>query len=341
MLVRFALDSESLHPDENWTPSACRHCHLSLLAMWHTIGVLTYDGETFTESRVFNAIKGLPQNLRPLWMEALEHALLESCKNRWNGLVRKATVPDLPHSVGVALVDDVCAEVEFDLDAESLSAPPVEDRRFEVCRISASSSATAFREALAKSGLHIEERETFRQIWDERFHGFAAASIKNITIIDRFALSQHYECPHDQLSGLTRFLLEMDKSATGVKHLTLFSAWTDELRRVVGDDWDEGLRKIEAEVRDVIAPKLTRKNIKRLRIVMLPNGLFGSLHHDRYVRFGNYVVDIGVGLKVLQGAYCSERSTLSLKSGAQVASYKKAEHELAGHQNARTIEIQI
>lgn len=338
MLVRFAIDADSLAPDQQWTPAYARQCHVALFATWRSIGLLVHDGESFEASQLMQAVKVLSPKLRPLWMEALEHCPVDACRSAWAGRIRKTNAMDLTN-VQVGLVDDACAEAEFDFSDDQLACGANEIHPFELCRLASASQAAAFSAATKISGSHIETQDTFRTIWDQRFHGLAAAPIKSITVVDRFAFSQHYECPHDQLSGLSRFLVELDRSATGPRHVTLFSAWTAELMERVGTDWTNGLSALRTEVVDAIAPKLLRKNVKRLRIVMLPNGPFGLLHHDRYVRFGEYVLDVGTGLKVLQGAHASERSSMALKTGTQLASYKNAESEIVGHVLARSIEI--
>jgi hypothetical protein len=141
-------------------------------------------------------------------------------------------------------------------------------------------------------------------------------------------------CPQTRLSGLERFLRLLDSDATGQRHVTIYSAWTADLsgenRKTIED--------IENELR-IVFGRLSSGNIKRIKVVMVPNTGFRDDGHDRFIRFGDYVWDIGLGLEVLDGAYSTKRSSAGFKSGIAIGGYKAVEQDLAGNPDTKSREI--
>ena len=337
MLVPFVIDAESLAPDPGWTPAQLLICHQSLLDMWQCIGILKHDADSFETSCLNKAIQQLPQKIRPLWHAVLgrDPRLLLACGNGWDGNVTPNNIKQLDGVAQVALVDDTRAEVDFGLAEEVLSSPAQGVSNVEICRILAVAHAKTFQDALARAATHIEPRETFKEIWAERFQSLACAPIKRVVIVDRFAIGQLFNPPRQQLAGLDRFLRLLDADASGSRHVTLYSSWAD-LSRATGMD------EIEAELKLLISrSRLRRGTIKQLKVVMLPNPVFGDVAHDRFVRFERLVWDIGLGLKVFEGAFAVERSSATFKADRiAVDGYKKVEQELATHPQAKSRVLQ-
>ena len=158
----------------------------------------------------------LPQKIRPQWLAMLQRNLLLACGNGWDGNVTPNSINQLDGIAQAALVDDTRAEVDFGLSEEVLSSPAQGIPNVEVCRILAAAQAKTFRDALARSTAHIEPKETFRDIWTQRFKSLACAPIKRVVIVDRFVIGQLFNPPHQQLSGLDRFLRLLDADASGI-----------------------------------------------------------------------------------------------------------------------------
>ncbi len=335
MLVPFVIDAESLAPDEDWTAAQQIAYHKSLLDTWQRIGILVHDGQKFHASQLKAAIDSLPQKLRPLWQELLERLPVLPGDLNWDGIAHNNdTCLDVISAMAlVALLDDLKAEVEFGLDDAELSKASDSHPSLEICRILAAAQAKTFNRALAIAGQHIPAGQTFSELWNIRFELLAKAPIKQVAIVDRYAVSQHYDCPQDKLSGLERFFRLLDSDASGSRYVTLYSAWTPELNQK-----NISLKDVQTEVNTILG-HLPRHAMKRVKIYMLPNSVFGHLHHDRFIRFGEYVWDIGLGLKVFEGAFSAERSTASLKVGFQVSTYKEAEEILSTDRAVRVVEI--
>lgn len=175
---------------------------------------------------------------------------------------------------------------------------------------------------------------SFQATWDARFKALAKAPIKLVSIVDRYAIGQHIAHTQNQLSGLERFLRLLDSDATGQRHVTIYSAWTADLSGANRKSIDD----IETELRAVFG-RLPYKNIKRIKVFMVPNTGFRDDGHDRFIRFGDYVWDIGLGVEVLDGAYSAKRSSAGFKSGVAIGGYKGVEQDLAGNAETKSKEI--
>lgn len=335
----FVLDAESVAPDPDWTPAQQRAAHLALLDTWKRVGLLVHDGNLFNQSRVKQAIDALPQKLVPLWQELLERLPLVSGPNGWNGAI--ANAPACLDLVGgacrVAVVDDAKAEVGFGLTEEEDSKSLAAYHGLEICRFVAAPQAKAFTNAGGLCGQHIHAGLTYGDLWNLRFGALARAPIKTIALVDRYSVSQHYVCPQHYLSGLERFLRLLDGEASGHRYITLFSAWTQELNQLQPQ---VTLEMIGEEIRQLGA-RLPRKQIRRVRLIMLPNAVFGDLHHDRFIRFGEYVWDLGIGIRVFEGPAVAETSAATFKTCLLTPTYQAVEVKLQQDARARAIEVNL
>lgn len=334
MLVPFVIDTDSLTPDPAWTPAQQRACYKGLLDVWQQIGLLAHDGSTLNSSRFYQAVQALPQSVRPQWQAMLSRAPVLTTPT-WNGTVSVANLGNFSNTAQLAFVDDTRAEVEFNLsdncDEANCSTNGIS---INICRLLAANQALAFQDSIALAGIHIEAGDTYQATWDSRFNALAKAPIKLVSIVDRYAIGQHMVCPQTKLSGLERFLRLLDSNATGPRHLTVYSAWTAELS---GEN-KKTIDDIEKELRLVFS-RLTNKKVQRINVYMVPNTGFRDDGHDRFVRFGDYVWDIGLGLEVFDGAFAVRRSSAGFKSGVAVAGYKQVEEDLAGNAGTKKREI--
>jgi len=335
MLVPFVIDVESISPDSSWTPAQCRACHNSLLDIWKRVGLLTHDGNNFHESRLRTVVQQLPQKLRSLWQEVLERVPLRACGGAWNGVVEPSSLTLFSAAARLAIVDDARAEVVFGFaeECDELAVPVAGAAgSVDICRMLCASLASQFKTAQIGAGVHVEPGDTFQAVWNSRFRSLALAPIKRIAIVDRYAITKHHE-PNAEagLSGLERFLRLLDLDAVGPRHVSLFSAWTADLTAKTFHDVTEDVR--------LIMQRLPSRNIKRIRLCMVPNSAFRDDSHDRFVRFDDYVWDLGLGLEIFHGAFAAQRCAASFKSGANASGYRQIEQELSGHADAKAITI--
>jgi len=322
MLVPFVIDADSLTPDPSWSAAQALSYNRSLLNIWKKIGLLVYDGESLDGSKIYQSVKQMPQKIRPLWIEMLETAPIKSCAG-WKGSVTLDRLSEFSEQAKLALVDDTRAELEFNITEDGLDGSVLADNGdlvVDICRLIASDKARQFTTALEMADGHIEPGSTFQNTWDLRFKKFAFVNIKRISIIDRYALPNHISHDQSQLSGLERFLRLLDEDARGRRYVTLFSANVKKLNT-------KSIQDIESNLQ-ILLSRLPRKNIKKIKVFLLPNHYFGKMSHDRFVKFGNYVWDLGVGLDIFDGGSSKIRSAATLKSWESVKSYKNVEDEL-------------
>jgi len=331
-----SIDVDSLAPDPRWTPTEVSGYHQSLFKTWQRIGILKHDTDKFETSRLYQAIRRLPQKIRPQWEAILKNnPLLLACGNEWNGDLTPKNINQLDGIVQVAIIDDTRAEVDFGLSEEQLSSPVRIAPSIEICRISAVEHAKTFEDAIEnKSNNHIKPKEKYTDIWKQRFKSLACAPIKHIVIVDRYSIGQLFNPPPQQLSGLDRFLRLLDMDASGLRHITLYSSWADLSREIRMPQIEENL--------NLIMSKLQNKKINSFKVIMLPNGAFGRLSHDRFIRFGNnFVWEIGIGLKIFEGPFTPQRSSATFKTGSVVKEFIDIEDELKKNPEAQYRQIQL
>lgn len=337
MLVPFAIDHEGLAPDRDWTLAQQQACYESLVEAWLHIGLLVHDGESYSTSRVRAAIEALPPKLKYIVQALVGRLPILSPAVPWSGDISMSSsaLGQLAAVAAVALIDDTKAEAEFGFDDSELSRKFPAYNGVEICRLLGAANSYAFKEARLKAGTHILPGQSYVELWAERFCILARAPIKQISIVDRYTISQHFKCPQGRLSGIERFIRQLNSDASGPRYLTIYSAWTPELQAL-----DVKLEAVRQRTEAIIS-HLSSNKVKKVTVLMLPNAAFGNLHHDRYVRFEEYVWDIGLGLQVFEGPAVESKSAASLKSGLQVVSYKETEQELNEHDQATAFRIKF
>lgn len=295
------------------------------------MGLICLDGNSLPTSRMAAAVDLLPQSVRDRWKTLLDKLPVRYCGDQWRGSV-EAGLPALPREhIDLALVDDVLAEVGFAVPEDAQSV--VTDEGVEICRFKAASRARSFDIARELSGKRIRIGETYAEIWASRFRGLAKAPITKITIVDRYALEQQFKCPQTKLSGIHRFLRELDRDAAGNRYVTLYSSRTKHF-----PDCAKAQEGVAAELQKIIS-RLPKKRIKRVIVYLAPDHEFGRLEHGRYVRFNDYIWEIDGGLEVLEGATCERASNATFKTGEFVQGYRDDEYLLRSSRGTPKITV--
>lgn len=331
MLVPFTVDPSSLASDPLWTPAQVQGYHQSLLDVWGQYGLLVQRFDATDATGFLAAIDSLPQKQKLLWQAACQAYPLHIVNAGWNGSISRNEMHLTQSLCDLALIEDAAAEIEFGFAPDDLSKPFGVPDPIELCRFIAADKALSFRRAGVLAGVHIEPGDSYEKTWKARFHGLAIAPIKRISIVDRYAVSRHFghtQSAETGLSGLERFLKLLDMDSPCPRYIALYSAWTSDISQMLIGD-------IKRELSGIIS-HLPRLNVKRIKVCMIPNAKFSDLSHDRFVRFENYVWDLGLGLQVFEGPRCQERSSAQFKSGEVVKSYISIEQELASLPDAKS-----
>lgn len=254
--------------------------------------------------------------------------------NGWDGDIILASLPTLAPKTRLALVDDTRAEIEFGIDEDETETTVATDNgEVDVCRLHIANQAKFFQKAHHLSGLHIEAIDTYQHIWDSRFNHLAIAPIKQISVVDRYAITKHRLCPQARLSGIERFTRLLDSAATGPRYLTIYSAWTSDIQGV-------DIHDIEEDIREILR-RCPNNNVRRIKVIMVGNVAFGDQSHDRFIRFENHVWDLGLGMEIFEGPTAQRRSSASFKAGLVVAGYRRVEQDLSAFNGAKTAEARL
>jgi hypothetical protein len=338
MLVPFAIDVKAVAPDPSWTPSDVDNHHASLLGIWRRLGLVCVEGvcvegQQPPNSQLMRAVAKLPQSVRDQWQSLLSHLPILYCGDQWNGEIEAEALGSLPRRISLAMVDDVVGEIGFGIPegAQSITS----EGGIEIRRFKAASGASNFESARELAGRRIRVGEPYAEIWASRFRNLAEAPIQKITIVDRYALEQQLKCPQAKLSGLHRFLRELDRDASGDRYVRLYSSRTRYFAECT-----TGLEDVKTELRQII-DRLPHKRIKRLTVHFAPDHLFGRLEHGRYVRFDNYIWEIDGGLEVLEGAVCERASNATFKTGEFVQGYRDDETQLRNAADTQAIKVLV
>jgi hypothetical protein len=326
MLVPFVVDPESLVPEPSQSNADALDSHIAFLETWQRIGLLIYEEPTFEGSQLWHKIHKLPQSIRSLWMEFLKHkyALMAPTHRGWSGHVSYIALEQIVGEVSVALVDETIALGELNLPETDLPKVVGGQGGVEVCLLRRAGRSQVFQDAIKRSGTHIPSGQGYETTWAERFYRLATAPIKHVVVVDRYAVCRHLNCRHEPyLSGIERFVRLLDRDATGPRHLTLFSAFAEECR-------EDMLPEIEDSLRYILQ-RLSRRNVKRLKLVMTKNFIFGQDAHDRFVRFGDHIWDLGIGLETFEGSASPARCSATFKARIWADDYREIERAIECH----------
>ncbi len=278
MIVPFAIDPAALHPP-GVQPRQLVAAHTRLLEQWLQRGLLVTP--TDRPNPLKSAIAGLPQRLRKRWKVAFRTARLSAGPDGWRGLNRPADPADLEpiaHCVKLACVDDQGAEA-LGLDLDDFSCWILDDR-IEVVPFLQSDMATSFQEASRVASSSIEAKTPTAAVWARRFADLARHS-RSIGAMDLYAI--HNACQHKS-SGLRRLLSELSRLGEP-RELVLFSSCTGATPGTWQSDVDRLVR--------AAAPV-------RLTLYVIPYSKRYD-YHARYLRFGQSLCELELGLEVLQG----------------------------------------
>lgn len=287
MIVPFAIDADALAFAPGGDFGAQLAIHGRLLNTWRCVGVLVHGGDQFAQSELARGVSDLPQQVKVLWQKALRTHRCLGAGATWKPLSSFTTQAEMAlvrDRFDVGCLEDtraVCLEVPL----HQVSVL-IDGQGPEICRWSLADRADSFTRALAAADLPIPRGEAVDKVWRERFLPSARLCRKGVSIIDRYAASNHIQ----GRGGLARFLLECERVLQG-RTLTLLTAF--------GDDCTK--REVIASVRS-LAATLQTGGIRQIELYVAHQGVFSTDAHYRYVRFDSTIVELDIGLGVLAGA---------------------------------------
>jgi hypothetical protein len=346
VLIPFEIDTEALDTSSAYAISPeIKIRHDELLRAWLKYGVLTYNGKNFNDSKFFQTIENLPISIRKIWEEAIKnYPRIKSTSTNWNGEINKDILNKISEKPSVIIVEETKAVIDFEVSVDEYSKVD-EKKQFEIVKFPYTSGSIFFKKSEEKSLSHFKKSELFEVIWQERFHWLAASeNIKNIAIVDRYVMQNHLNWdPHQGKSGLHRFLLFLDKSASSNKNIKLFSGWGSSPHDLTKKNQNES---DFLESLTMILKKLPNKKILNVTLHLLHDKDIGDESHSRHIRFGDFHVwELDKGLSCFDGnTCCKQKLAATFKYGRTVTKEfieKELELELNKGKSHKTYTINL
>ncbi len=349
MLLPMEIDLSHLKSTGFGEPEVrVRNSHADFLEVWMRHGILIYGGREFHQSPIMSQVVQLSPDLRKSWQTAFQHCpRVRSNNPDWDGLVDPADLSKSVENPTLIIVEDSTAESLYKVSSSDYSAlKDVSGRTVEVVRFTCIRRSRLIQETAELSGSQIKSGEKFESLWSRRFLWLARAeNLRQISVVDGWAFKNSEvkkEFSINEVSGSRRFLKYLCRSTSSEKYVKFYTSWGGE-----DSEWTSAERKwhgmefarlIQAEMREC-----ANGNVKEVDLHIIRQSDFKRIYHDRYIRFGNYIVDLGNGLLCFEGAD-EVRSTVtsSFKSGKKVAEdYRKGEINLSENRSPNRIRLNI
>jgi hypothetical protein len=296
MLTRFVLDPNAVPAVADSVASAPLwqqlEQHDRLLQMWQESGVLVLEGRSWEDSELFARLQNAPVAVRKRYQEALKQKVLR-LDTAPDGRIPISAVhkpADLRVFLGVA--DLACVEetraAVIGLQDDQVSCH-FEDDGLEVTRLSSVDTCQSVRRCRDLRTKTVPRGTDTDSFWRERLAGLARYSSR-VTVVDRYLglnLVQHGS------SGARSFLNRLD-SGGGRLHVEMIVGFKDQDPTVV--------------LQHLADFRLARGGITALHLFVVSDEHFTGRSpefangaHGRWIRFDHQVVQLDLGLEVLDG----------------------------------------
>ena len=300
MRVEFYLDKETLSDfcfcTEN-NPAA----HDLLLKTWHESGVFM-----------------LPKN-RPEHIQEVMNTVPTKFKKRWQEALIKFPRAEVNHNIPYLSQvpnDFVVSQLSKDIKSLLVSSNMdysfidkdtehrwVVDKKTEAVRASHIASSLLFNECAVLREKQISANELPSQIWNSRFDSLFKHE-KNICIVDRYFAERIAESIRKgklQNNSLHFLLKEIGK----YKSKYNLSIFTD------GKEKDGVVHK--TILKFIQENKAMLSNIVNFQFMSIRSICFKESTHDRYIRIGNNLCEVGLGMEIFE-LECNRRTSFSMKN---------------------------
>lgn len=300
MLVRFAVHPALLEIDRSETDRnpalISEHRRLCKLAL--KLGVLCIPSDAVGLARLTKAIKNMPTPLQACWLEAV-HGRLENVPEL-NTL--GAITPSNVRQMATACVDLICLPDDTVPGAADGNPRPL---RPEICKLHEVDFTRVFQQAEVRASQPIMEGTTTEAVWSQRLSSLFRTS-QVVTIVDRYLLRRLLDARQPNESGLDHLIRWVGRDAPGC-HVTIFTALAPN---------KEKREPTPAECWAAVEGSWMRASMRgpaSLSIHVIPSKLFGDRAHGRHIRFEECVVEVDVGLEVLENEKTRRMCAFSLK----------------------------
>lgn len=288
MLTKFYLDG-SLFESALLRDEALSVVHDTIISCWRNYGVLIMPQGS--AEMYYGAIKSLPAKFHQRWIDAFTcHLKFQSAEN-WGGCGDYNTFEDfavLCSQFKTAVVEDTVSSVICDNDSNRKFCP---DTSFEIVGSGVVTESRNFESSRFNAVKDIAYGSNIDDLWCERFESIAEYN-GAIYISDRYVF--------DRI---------LDEHANGVKRTSIFrfiGLLSSEKKTSITILSDGGERSGQAEFElcnyfeALLRSPPIAKKISAITLISMPAQGFQKYAHDRYIRFGHHVFQIGVGMSIFE-----------------------------------------
>jgi len=312
MFVEFTVDDSALLDEvENAADDIDRH--EDLLELWSELGILVFDGDLWRQSKIFQAVKKLPVEIRRLWQQYYKvySARTRGSHDLSQFLNAKTETPitRIAREVGVIFCGNELSSFYF--SQPKVKAKVIDDVelvRFRSCRRS-----QIFKDVRELRIREIPANTTTEDIWRERFRPVAELC-SHIRFVDGWAIKNCFENPSKP--GLKAFI---DKLGALERNFDI---------EIYAADWGYSESEIEFLLSKLLAG-FDDRYIRSLEVYVVDKDIFRSVRHSRYIRFDRFICETDKGVAILDGEELRMPSTYVLKSIEPT--HRKTEMDLRFH----------
>jgi len=297
MLVHFALDTDDLALRSlSQQPRIQSNSHAALIKLWDRRGVLHYDGQTYSSSRLKRAIDALPEKVRPMWKSAvkkLHKKRLLPSPGSWLGPTSKSLEVAKTGELSWLDLACLCPQCAIDLDLDPSKTSRV---------IPELGIAIAFLDSVAESCafMHAEtlaDGEQISDVWDQRFRPVAEVSTR-VTVIDAYALRRFLtNIESGRPTGLGGFLDSLAKTRAGFA-----------VKLVSSLPHGRNHQEFEGPIDD-LTRRFAPESLLTFEVLVVEDKSIGVESHERCVVFDEFAFEVGLGLELFEWT-AAERRTL-------------------------------
>ena len=308
MLVPFVIEADALAGEERWTTRELRGHHEALLRAWKRIGLFVFDGQHLGNSALRQFIDASLEGsvMHGLWRGFVERAPSIPGGDKWPGAINEVVIPGLAEVARVCFTKDAAID-QFDAAAQAAD--------LELLTIAGAGGCRGFAAGEQKAAAGIDQGESVRSVWLERFAPLAAArtdKLKNIYVSDPYSVERHIA---EGKEGLARFLSLLSETAQSRKNVTVYAKWP--------------YRDNQRVSRELIIASLRQMrvnhdlgSISKFSVVLGNNA--EQFPRERFIMFGEtYVWEIGHVLEVFDAAIVTKKHNASLKTWESTEFYGK------------------
>ncbi|WP_223509271.1 hypothetical protein [Rahnella sp. GSA61A] len=292
MKTRFYFDEETFLSN-NFCSDGAFAAHDNLMQEWNNYGVLVIPPNRSIED-YYNAINQIPPKFRKRWQEAFVKFHKSSTGKNINYI---STYKSIDALEGVS--EDVETflipyELSGNIGLNEFGVCMHTSQKFEVIESSSILSSFFFKRSKLASQKNISNTDTADIIWNERMRNLSKNE-KKIIISDRYFLENvmkdvtHTKKNDNILFNLIK-LISQDNELHSLKIYTSGGDKNSDLHMFIENYLREYLKK-----KSMFSEKLSL-----FELFSVDEKVFKNDGHDRYIRFGNYVCEVGLGMEIFR-----------------------------------------